>query len=54
MQGLFLMDRLVTYHQLDQINQAAEDSDKGPAIKPVLCMLVSRRPWRKHFPVQGH
>jgi aryl-alcohol dehydrogenase len=40
MQGRFPLDRLVTYYELDQINQAVEDSEKGRAIKPVLRMPV--------------
>jgi len=37
-QGRFPMDRLVTYHTFDKINQAAEDSEGGRAIKPIIRM----------------
>lgn len=38
MQGRFPLDRLVTYYNLDQINQAVEDSEQGRTIKPILRM----------------
>ena len=36
MQGRFPFDRLITFYDLDQINQAAEDSEKGRTLKAVL------------------
>ncbi|PZG56092.1 alcohol dehydrogenase [Spongiactinospora gelatinilytica] len=36
--GLFPMDRIVTYYDFDQINQAAADMESGSTIKPVLRM----------------
>jgi Zn-dependent alcohol dehydrogenase len=36
MQGRFPYDRLVKFYTLDQINQAAEDGEKGGTIKPVI------------------
>ena len=38
MQGRFPLDLLVTYYNLDQINQAVEDSEQGRTIKPILRM----------------
>lgn len=38
LQGRFPFDRLVKFYTLDQINQAAEDSERGDVIKPVLRM----------------
>lgn len=35
-QGRFPFDRMITFYPLDQINQAAEDSEKGRVLKPVL------------------
>lgn len=35
-QGRFPFDRLVKFYRLDQINQAAEDSEKGVTIKPII------------------
>jgi aryl-alcohol dehydrogenase len=35
-QGRFPFDRLVKFYTLDQINQAAEDSEKGVTIKPIV------------------
>lgn len=35
-QGKFPFDRLVKFYTLDQINQAAEDSEKGLTIKPIV------------------
>jgi aryl-alcohol dehydrogenase len=34
--GRFPFDKLITYYPLDQINQAAEDSEKGRVLKAVL------------------
>ncbi len=36
MQGRFPFDKLVKFYTLDQINQAAEDSEKGITIKPIV------------------
>jgi aryl-alcohol dehydrogenase len=38
MQGRFPFDRLIEFFSFDQINQAAEDTERGAAIKPVLRM----------------
>jgi aryl-alcohol dehydrogenase len=35
-QGRFPFDKLVKFYTLDQINQAAEDSEKGLTIKPII------------------
>jgi aryl-alcohol dehydrogenase len=35
-QGKFPFDKLVKFYTLDQINQAAEDSEKGVTIKPIV------------------
>lgn len=35
-QGRFPFDKLVKFYPLDQINQAAEDSEKGITIKPIV------------------
>lgn len=35
-QGRFPFDKLVKFYDLDQINQAAEDSEKGGTIKPII------------------
>jgi aryl-alcohol dehydrogenase len=35
-QGLFPFDKLIKFYEFDQINQAAEDSEKGITIKPVI------------------
>jgi Zn-dependent alcohol dehydrogenase len=35
-QGRLPFDRLVKYYPLDQINQAAEDSETGVTIKPIV------------------
>jgi aryl-alcohol dehydrogenase len=35
-QGRFPFDKLVKFYALDQINQAAEDSEKGVTIKPIV------------------
>lgn len=37
-QGRFPFDKLVKFYNLDQINQAAEDSEKGITIKPIVRM----------------
>ena len=37
-QGRFPFDKLVKFYGFDQINQAAEDSEKGGTIKPVIRM----------------
>ena len=36
MQGRFPFDKLVKFYTMDQINQAAEDSEKGITIKPII------------------
>jgi aryl-alcohol dehydrogenase len=38
MQGRFPYDRLVKFYKLEDINQAAEDSEKGVTVKPVIRM----------------
>jgi aryl-alcohol dehydrogenase len=38
-QGRFPFDKLVKFYTLDQINQAAEDSEKGVTIKPVIRLV---------------
>lgn len=38
MSGRFPFDKLVKFYPLDQINQAAEDSEKGVTLKPILRM----------------
>jgi aryl-alcohol dehydrogenase len=35
-QGRFPFDRMITFYPFDQINQAAEDSEKGKALKAIL------------------
>ena len=35
-QGKFPFDRLIKFYSLDQINEAAEDSEKGQTLKAVL------------------
>jgi len=35
-QGKFPFDRLIKFYSLEQINEAAEDSEKGKTLKPVL------------------
>jgi aryl-alcohol dehydrogenase len=37
-QGRFPFDKLVKFYNLDKINQAAEDSEKGVTIKPIIRM----------------
>jgi aryl-alcohol dehydrogenase len=34
--GRFPFDRMITFYPMDQINQAAEDSEKGKALKAIL------------------
>jgi aryl-alcohol dehydrogenase len=41
-QGRFPFDKLVKFYTLDQINQAAEDSEKGVTIKPVIRLNPSQ------------
>jgi aryl-alcohol dehydrogenase len=36
--GLFPFDRLVEFYNLDQINEAIEDSESGKTIKPIIRM----------------
>jgi len=36
LQGRFPFDKLIKFYTLDQINQAAEDSEKGVTIKPIV------------------
>lgn len=38
-QGRFPFDKLVKFYSLDQINQAAEDSEKGVTIKPIVRLV---------------
>jgi len=35
-QGKFPFDKLITFYNLEEINKAAEDSEKGVTLKPVL------------------
>ena len=37
-QGKFPFDKLITFYEFDQINQAAADSEAGATLKPVLRM----------------
>jgi aryl-alcohol dehydrogenase len=37
-QGRFPFDRLIKFYTLDEINQAAADSESGATIKPILRM----------------
>ena len=37
-QGRFPFDKLIKFYSLDQINQAAADSEAGGTLKPVLRM----------------
>ena len=37
-QGRFPFDRLIKYYELDQIEQALDDSKSGKVIKPILRM----------------
>jgi aryl-alcohol dehydrogenase len=41
-QGRFPFDKLVRFYTLDQINQAAEDSEKGLTIKPIIRLAASQ------------
>jgi aryl-alcohol dehydrogenase len=41
-QGRFPFDRLIKFYTLDDINQAAADSESGTTIKPVLRMSQSK------------
>jgi len=41
-QGRFPFDRLIRFYRLDEINQAAKDSEAGMTIKPVLRMAADR------------
>jgi Zn-dependent alcohol dehydrogenase len=41
-QGRFPFDRLIRFYRLDQINQAAKDSEAGVTIKPVLRVTSAR------------
>lgn len=34
--GLFPFDRLIKFYSMDEINQAAEDSEKGITVKPII------------------
>lgn len=36
LQGRFPYDRLVTFYDLDQINEAAKDAESGATVKPIL------------------
>lgn len=38
-QGRFEFDKLVKFYTLEQINQAAEDSEKGVTIKPIIRLV---------------
>lgn len=38
-QGHFPFDKLVKFYTLEQINQAAEDGEKGVTIKPVIWLV---------------
>jgi aryl-alcohol dehydrogenase len=40
MEGRFPLERLVTYYDFDQINQAVDDSEEGRTIKPILKLPV--------------
>ena len=35
-QGRFPFEKLMKFYSLDQINQAAQDSEKGDTIKPII------------------
>jgi aryl-alcohol dehydrogenase len=37
-QGRFTFEKLIKFYSLDQINQAAQDSEKGDTIKPIICL----------------
>jgi aryl-alcohol dehydrogenase len=36
LQGRFPFEKLIKFYNLDQINQAAQDSEKGGTIKPII------------------
>ena len=36
LQGRFPFDKLIGFYRLDEINQAAEDSEKGKTVKPII------------------
>ena len=38
MQGRFPHDRLIKFYPLEDINRAAEDSEQGVTVKPVIRM----------------
>ncbi len=38
MQGRFPFDRLVKFHVFESINDAANDSEKGATVKPIILM----------------
>lgn len=37
LQGRFPFDKLVRFYPLEEINQAAEDSERGITVKPIIC-----------------
>ena len=39
--GRFPVDRMMTFYDFDQIDQAAHDAEAGRVIKPVLRMALS-------------
>jgi len=39
LQGRLPFDRLVTFYDFDQINEAAADAESGATIKPILRMF---------------
>ena len=41
-EGRFPFDKLVKFYTIDQINQAAEDSEKGVTIKPVIQLSANQ------------
>ena len=42
MQGRFPFNKLVKFYTLDRINEAAEDSEKGITIKPIIRLASVR------------
>ena len=40
-QGRFPFEKLMKFYSLDQINQAAQDSENGVTIKPVIRLLAA-------------
>src|ERR1700745_1426606 len=38
-QGRFPFEKLVKFYSLDQVNQAAQDSEKGGTIKPIIRLM---------------